>query len=161
MCDFHDDATPTKGKKKQQPHVLVYRRSTPNRPPLSSVAEGRTEKKPSGRTLGSKEKLFALPWGSFRDPPPRLGRDGRASGEQGLKGRAHAEDVGGWEEACLCYLYDGILRFSVSMKPRQCEGSRPPPCCLLHYGLLVPFCMLCKTRSIEQSKKVMYVYEKN
>lgn len=47
------------------------------------------------------------------------------------------------------------------MKQRQCERKQDlgrAVCYTTH--TVVPFCMLCKTKSIEQKQKVMYVYEK-
>lgn len=55
--------------------------------------------------------------------------------------------------ACRCYFQDAVLRFYLSMKQRQYE--RKQDChavCYTTYAV-VSFCMLCKTKGIDQSKR--------
>lgn len=160
LCDFHDDSTPIKGKKdKTKPHILVYRRLARTKPRSAQFAEERTVE--SVRVRSSETESFSLLCGSFKDTHTRLVRDGRASRKWEVKGETHAERTFESEMKHVCNIYTMELYvFMSAWNQGSLRGSRTPPCCQ-HYVCCRSFCMLCKTRSIEQSKKVMYVYEKN
>ncbi|KAI5215969.1 Regulator Of G-Protein Signaling 9 [Manis pentadactyla] len=119
---------------------------TEDKPKLRSVElqKRRTQR----ASVRSSATAFALLCGFFKYTHTYLVNDTVLRG-----GRMHAEDTGVWDEACMYYLYDGILRFYVSMKQRQYErkDSRRAVCYTTY--AVVPLCMLCKTKSIERSKR--------
>lgn len=110
--------------------VLVYRRQKTS---PARRGEERTEKALSHK-LWNKEKSFLCFVVPFKTHSHILGKRCRASWKQALKGKVHAEDIWVWDEACMYYLYDGILRFYVSMKQKAAwEEARQRPRCPLHY----------------------------
>ena len=144
---------------KTKPHILVYRRLARNKPRSAQFAEERTIE--SVRVRSSETESFSLLCGSFKDTHTRLVRDGRASRKWDVKGETHAERTFESEMKHVCNIYTMELYvFMSAWNQGSLRGSRTPPCCQ-HYVCCRSFCMLCETRSIEQSKKVMYVYEKN
>lgn len=154
MCDFGNDYS-----KREEIRSLFTEDTQKKQAPLSSAEERRESvRRPK---LWNKEESFLCFVVPFTHTHTYLVRDAVPLGSEKLKGRMHAEDMGVRDEACMYYLYDGILRFYGSMKQRQWErmpDTGHAPCHTTY--TVVPFCMLCRTKRIEQSKKVMYVYEK-